>query len=117
MGKRNKTVVGRYADARTGAEKLCGENVFAAPSISQHDWERMIQAAEKQALRHFNKRKTKINYASVTRAYFKHWPWQKSGLPKSTFFDARKKVENYFKARKHWAKSMSEQTEKGKTLD
>ncbi len=83
MGKRNKTVVGRYADARTGAEKLCGENVFAAPSISQHDWERMIQAAEKQALRHFNRRKTKINYASVTRAYFKHWPWQKSGLPKS----------------------------------
>ena len=51
MGKRNKTVVGRYADARTGAEKLCGENVFAAPSISQHDRERMIKAAQERARR------------------------------------------------------------------
>ena len=116
MGGKHRTVLGRHEDARIGAAKTGVGNAFAAPSISQHDRERMIQAAEKQALRHFNKRKTKINYASVTRAYFKHWPWQKSGLPKSTFFDARKKVENFFKARKHWAKSMSEQSEKGKTL-
>ena len=117
MSKRNKTVVGRYEDVRIGAAKTGAGIAFATTSLSKYDWERMIKAAEKQAMRHFNKRKTKINYASVTRAYFKHTPWQKSGLKRSTFFDARKKVENFFKARKHWAKSMSEPSAKGKILD
>ena len=112
MGKRNKTVVGRYADARTGAEKLCGENVFAAPSISQHDRERMIKAAQERARRFFGKQRTKNSYAVVTKAYFDHLPWQKTGLPRSSFFHALKKVKEFFQADKHWVESTSEQTSK-----
>ena len=116
MGGKHRTVLGRHEDARIGAAKTGAANAFATTSLSKDDRERMIKAAQERARRFFEKRKTKINYARVTRAYFEHWPWQKSGLPKRTFFHARKKVENFFKARKHWAKSMSEQSEKGKTL-
>ena len=116
MSKRNKTVVGRYEDVRIGAAKTGAGIAFTTTSLSKYDRERMIKAAQERARRFFKKRKTKINYASVTRAYFEHWPWQKSGLPKRTFFHARKKVEIFFKARKHWAKSMSKQSAKGKTL-
>ena len=112
MGGKHRTVLGRHEDARIGAAKTGVGSAFATTSLPKHDRERMIKAAQERARRYFGKQKTKNNYAIVTRAYFDHLPWQKTGLPRSSFFHALKKVKKFFQSDKHWVKSMSEQSAK-----
>ena len=117
MGGKHRTVLGRHEDVRIGAAKTGAGNAFATTSLSKYDRERMIKAAQERARRFFAKQKTKNSYAIVTKAYFNHLPWQKTGLPRSSFFHALKKVKKFFQADKHWVKSTSEQTSKRFSLD
>jgi len=104
MGGNHRMVLGRYQDARLGAEKLvvgsscsCRERGSSSSraecSTSEMEFKRMVNAAVERVRRRFGNK-----YAKVARAYFNRKPWQKTGLPRRTFYHALKKVKDFFHA-------------------
>ena len=53
---------------------------------------------------------------NVAYAILMHRPWGMTGIPRRTFFHAKKKVEDFLEACKHEAKSMSRQSRREKKL-
>ena len=104
MGGKHRMVLGRYQDAKLGAERLVGvgssswreresSSWRAECSTSELEFKRMVNAAVERVRRRFGNK-----YAKVARAYFKRKPWQKTGLPRRTFYHALKKVKDFFHA-------------------
>ena len=113
MGGKHRMVLGRYQDAKLGAEKLVGGTSWSGSSSSRGressswrgreswssssrdelEFKRMVNAAVERVRRRFGNK-----YAKVARAYFKRKPWQKTGLPRRTFYHALKKVKDFFHA-------------------
>ena len=87
MGGKHRMVLGRYQDAKLGAEKLVG----VSSSRDEVEFKRMVNAAVERVRRRFGNK-----YAKVARAYFKRKPWQETGLPRRTFYHALKKVKDFF---------------------
>lgn len=117
MGGKHRMVLGRYQDAKLGAERVlvggssrsCSgswswreresgscrgrERERAECSTSELEFKRMVNAAVERVRRRFGNK-----YAKVARAYFNRKPWQKTGLPRRTFYHALKKVKDFFHA-------------------
>ena len=102
MGGKHRMVLGRYQDAKLGAERLVGVggtswswsgSSRAECSTSEMEFKRMVNAAVERVRRRFGNK-----YAKVARAYFNRKPWQKTGLPRRTFYHALKKVKDFFHA-------------------
>ena len=109
MGSKHRMVLGRYQDAKLGAERLLvrvgssssreresssgSSSSRAECSTSELEFKRMVNAAVERVRRRFGNK-----YAKVARAYFKRKPWQKTGLPRRTFYHALKKVKDFFHA-------------------
>ena len=114
MGMRNRIVLGRYQDARIGAERLVGVTSWSSRaecSTSELGFKKMVNAAVERVRRRFGNK-----YAKVARAYFNRKPWQKTGLPRRTFYHALKKVKDFFHADKYGMKSMSRPSSGGNSL-
>ena len=101
MGGKHRMVLGRYQDARVGAERVVGEASWSwreEPRNTRNgsvEYNRMVNAAVERVRRRFGNK-----YAKVARAYFNRKPWQKTGLPRRTFYHALKKVKEFFQADK-----------------
>ena len=95
MGGKHRMVLGRYQDAKLGAERLLvrvgSSSSRAECSTSELEFKRMVNAAVERVRRRFGNK-----YAKVARAYFKRKPWQETGLPRRTFYHALKKVKDFF---------------------
>lgn len=115
MPTRNRIVLGRYQDARIGAERLVGVGSWSSRaecSTSELGFKRMVNAFVARVRRRFGDR-----YAKVALAYLHDRHWSKTGLPKSTFYYALKKIEKTFDAHKHWAILRSARRKKTRRLD
>ena len=90
-----RTVLGRYADATSAANRLSVPVWNAATQTT--DRNRLVKDAVERVRRHFGRTdKARGNkYARVAYAYFQHRSWHKTGLSESTFFHALKKVKNF----------------------
>ncbi len=107
----HRMVLGRYADVReTAAFTLPGPDSVSrivdaqTPMNAMEERKRKINAVVERVRRHFG-RKSKARgnkYARVAYAYFQHRSWYETGLSKSSFFHALKKVKDFFEADKHW---------------
>ena len=99
---RERIVLGRRADV---AETAARVSVSAwSRAARTFDRERLAKNAVERVRRHFG-RKSKARgnkYARVAYAYFQHRSWYETGLSKSSFFHALKKVKDFFEADKHW---------------
>ena len=97
-----RTVLGRYADS-TGAASRLSVPVWNAATHTT-DRNQLVKDAVERVRRHFGRTdKARGNkYARVAYAYFQHRSWYKTGLSKSSFFHASKKVRKFFEADKHW---------------
>ena len=98
----HRMVLGRYADVRETAERLPA-TVWIG-TCQAFDRARLVCTAVERVRRHFG-RKSKARgnkYARVAYAYFQHRSWYETGLSKSSFFHALKKVKDFFEADKHW---------------
>ena len=74
----------------------------------------MVKAAVERVRRKFRRKGNK--YARVAYAILMHRPWVKTGIPKRTFFHAKKKVEDFLEACKHEVESMAGQSRREKQL-
>ena len=100
---KRRIVLGRYSDASEGAAMLSAEHRSGKSPTSER--KRSVGNAVERVRRHFgrNGRAAGNRYAKVAYAYFQHRSWYKTGLPKSSFFHALKKIKEFFEADKHWA--------------
>ena len=110
MGRRNRIVLGRYEDARVGAERLVGVGSWGGGC--DLDYKRMVNAFVARVRRRFGDK-----YAKVALAYIHDRHWSKTGIPKPTFYYALKKIEKNFHAHKHWAVLRSARRKKARGLD
>ena len=76
--------------------------------------QQMVKAVVERVRRKFRKKGNK--YAKVAYAILMHRPWGMTGIPRRTFFHAKKKIEDFLEACKHEAKSMSRQSRREKKL-
>ena len=88
MGKRNKTVVGRYEDVRIGAAKTGSANAFAEGTGKPLYWSREIHDIVEAVRYH-----TDNDYARVAYAIFHKRSWKKTRLKRSTFYKMRNEVK------------------------
>ena len=116
MSGRHRMVLGRYADAAEGAARLPA--VRHGGAGLERDRMRMVNAAVERVRRHFGKRNRAMGnrYARVAYAYFRHRPWERTGLPERSFFHALKKVKEFFLACKQRAKPSSGRLPRGCSL-
>ena len=110
----HRMVLGRYADVRETAERLPAP--IQGGMSRAFDRARLIDNAVERVRRHFGqKSKARGNkYARVAYAYFRHRSWYKTGLSKSSFFHALKKVKDFFEADKHWVKLVNRCRRRGR---
>ncbi len=111
MSGRNRIVLGRTADVRDGAVHTASpwRGAFAA---HERQLERLAESFIARVRRRFGNR-----CAKVTLAYLHNRHWSKTGLAKSSFYYALKKVEKSFQADKHWAKLHSARRKRARRLD
>ena len=112
MGGRHRIVLGRYQDAKLGAEGVvqCGSR---SPNEScSLELTKLVNAFVARVRRRFGDK-----YAKVALAYIQGRHWSKTGIPKPTFYYALKKIEKTFDARKYWAKLHSARRRKARGLD
>ena len=88
MGKRNKTVVGRYEDVRIGAAKTGSANAFAEGTGKPLYWSREIHDIVEAVRYH-----TDNDYARVAYAIFHKRSWKKTRLKRSTFYKMKNEVK------------------------
>ena len=102
-----RTVTGRYADAAEAASRLSAHVWNAASQVT--DRAQLVKDAVERVRRHFGRtnRKRGNRYARVAYAFFQHRSWQQTGIPRRTFFHAKKKVKIFLEACKQRAESMS----------
>ena len=111
MSGRNRIVLGRTADVRDGAVHTASpwRGAFAA---HERHMERLAESFIARVRRRFGNR-----CAKVTLAYLHNRHWSKTGLAKSSFYYALKKVEKFFQADKHWAKLHWTRRKRARRLD
>ena len=123
MGGKHRMVLGRYQDARLGAENLLGAADAAGERLFNHvetcrtgrengEYKRMVNAFVARVRRRFGDK-----YAKVALAYIHGRHWSKTGIPRPTFYYALKKIEKSFGADKHWSKLRSARRRKARRLD
>ena len=94
----HRIVLGRYSDAAEGAARLSAST--RSGTDRTNDSARLIKDAVERVRRHFGRgsRMRGNKYARVAYAYFRRRSWYKTGLSKSSFFHALKKVKDFFEA-------------------
>ena len=114
MGGKHRMVLGRYQDARSGAERIVGETSWSWSEGrgSQTELRLMVNAFVARVRRRFGDK-----YAKVALAYLHDRHWSKTGIPRPTFYYALKKIEKSFCADKYWAKLRSARRRKPRRLD
>ena len=122
MGGKHRMVLGRYQDAKLGAERLLvgvsssswrgRESSRAECSTSELEFKKLVNAFVARVRRRFGDK-----YAKVALAYIHDRHWSKTGIPKPTFYYALKKIEKSFDADKHWAILRSARRRKSRRLD
>ena len=114
MGGRHRMVLGRYQDARLGAERLVGVMSSSGSSSSREavEFKRLVNAFVARVRRRFGDK-----YAKVALAYIHGRHWSKTGIHKSTFYYALKKIEKTFYAHKHWVILRSARRRRSRRLD
>ena len=120
MGGKHRMVLGRYQDARLGAERLVGvisssSSASASGSGSSREaveFKRLVNAFVARVRRRFGDK-----YAKVALAYIHGRHWSKTGIHKSTFYYALKKIEKTFYAHKHWVILRSARRRRSRRLD
>ncbi len=112
----HRMVLGRYADVHeTAALTLPDPDSVSrivdaqTPMMTMLDRDKKVNAIVARVRRHFGKRNygMGVRYACVTRAVLQSRHWSETGIPRSTFMYARKKVEDFFEACKQRVKPMS----------
>ena len=116
MGGRHRMVLGRYQDARLGAERLVGV-ISSSASASRSsreavEFKRLVNAFVARVRRRFGDK-----YAKIALAYIRGRHWSKTGIPKPTFYYALKKIEKTFYAHKHWVILRSARRRRSRRLD
>lgn len=112
----NRLILGFKDDVRITADYLPSLTSHISddglPSMTPKEWEKLVNARVAQVRRHFSKRSLKMGarYACITRAVLQRRHWSETGIPRSTFMYARKKVEDFFEALKMRPKPKSRTT-------
>ena len=112
----NRLILGVKDDVRITADHLPSPTPHISdgglPPMTLEEWGRLVNARVAQVRRHFSKRSPKMGarYACVTRAVLQRRHWSETGIPRSTFMYARKKVEDFFEALKMRPKPKSRTT-------
>ena len=114
MGGRHRMVLGRYQDARLGAERLVGviSSSSSASAREAVEFKRLVNAFVARVRRRFGDK-----YAKIALAYIRGRHWSKTGIPKPTFYYALKKIEKTFYAHKHWVILRSARRRRSRRLD
>ena len=119
MGGKHRMVLGRYQDAKLGAERvLVGVSSSRERERGRGSWrergevKKLVNAFVARVRRRFGDK-----YAKVALAYIHDRHWSKTGIPKPTFYYALKKIEKSFDADKHWAILRSARRRKPRRLD
>ena len=135
MGGKHRMVLGRYQDAKLGAERVLvgvsssrererGRGSWSSSSRERESgswsgsWrergevKKLVNAFVARVRRRFGDK-----YAKVALAYIHDRHWSKTGIPKPTFYYALKKIEKSFDADKHWAILRSARRRKSRGLD
>ena len=120
MGGKHRMVLGRYQDARLGAERLVGvisssSSASASGSGSSREaveFKRLVNAFVARVRRRFGDK-----YAKIALAYIRGRHWSKTGIPKPTFYYALKKIEKTYYAHKHWVILRSARRRRSRRLD
>ena len=99
---KDRMMLGLREDAAETAARMSVSIWSDAPSAT--DRARLVKNAVERVRRHFGRgnKERGDKYARVAYAYFQHRSWYKTGLSKSSFFHASKKVKKFFEADKHW---------------
>ena len=122
MSGRHRMVLGRYRDAKLGAEKLVGVSSWSSRGreVGVTSWSSRERGEVKKLVNAFVarvRRRFGDKYAKVALAYIHDRHWSKTGIPKPTFYYALKKIEKSFDADKHWAILRSARRRKPRRLD
>ena len=115
MSARNRIVLGRDADVREGAaNRTPAASPWRGSSSSEQGRgaERLIERFVARIRRRLGNR-----CAKVALAYLHNRHWSRTGLAKSSFYYALKKVKKIFHADKHWAKLHSTRKKRIRGLD
>ena len=132
MGGKHRMVLGRYQDAKLGAERVVGVGSSSSSWSWSWSWrgrevggtswsgrergrdevKKLVNAFVARVRRRFGDK-----YAKVALAYIHDRHWSKTGIPKPTFYYALKKIEKVFYADKHWAILRSARRRKSRGLD
>ena len=122
MGGKHRMVLGRYQDAKLGAERVVGVGSWSSRGreVGVTSWSSRERGEVKKLVNAFVarvRRRFGDKYAKVALAYIHDRHWSKTGIPKPTFYYALKKIEKVFYADKHWAILRSARRRKSRGLD
>ena len=114
MSARNRIVLGRDRDVREGAANAAraASPWQGSPYAQGRGAERLVERFIARIRRRLGNR-----CAKVALAYLHNRHWSRTGLAKSSFYYALKKVEKNFHADKHWAKLHSTRKKRMRRLD
>ena len=112
MSGRHRMVLGRYRDAKLGAERVVRAESCGSSGGCGLELTKLVNAFVARVRRRFGDK-----YAKVALAYIHDRHWSKTGIPKPTFYYALKKIEKSFDADKHWAILRSARRRKPRRLD
>ena len=87
MGGKHRMVLGRYQDARMGAEHALARGIIYSQG-EVRDWSREIHDIVETVRYHLGN-----NAARVAYAYFHRRGWKSTGMKRATFYKMLKKVK------------------------